>query len=488
MGSLAIFLVIAHSAVVVALTLRVLARRQAAGVAMAWLLFILLAPLLGALLYLMIGERRLGRRWITRAEAQRVVMAQRFAELADVSAVDPALLGTSGEQVARLAGQLGSIPVMSGHRIDLFSEPDPILSGLIDDIDRCQRWCSLEFYIWHRAGRVLDVVNALIRAAERGVKVTALMDGLGSRPFTRSDAAQAMRAAGIEVIVVLPVAAPRMVVARADLRNHRKIAVFDEVVAWTGSFNLADPLEFGRSAGVGPWIDAMVRIEGPACSVLGAMSEAMASLQQGDDHRVPQGVGTVLARSHNGDRESAAGVMLQPFASGPGYALEHVESVLLTAVYAARTELILTTPYFAPGEALLTALCSAARRGVAVTLIVPLRCDSRLVQFASASYFSELLAAGVRIERFNGGLLHTKSMVVDGELSVFGTVNLDLRSFHLNFELSLLIYDRDFAARLRALQHSYLQRCTRLDAVAWNDRGLARRILENAMQLVTPVL
>jgi cardiolipin synthase len=180
--------------------------------------------------------------------------------------------------------------------------------------------------------------------------------------------------------------------------------------------------------------------------------------------------------------------MLQPFASGPGFALEHVESVLLTAVYAARTELILTTPYFAPGEALLTALCSAARRGVAVTLIVPLRCDSRLVQFASASYFSELLAAGVRIERFNGGLLHTKSMVVDGELSVFGTVNLDLRSFHLNFELSLLIYDRDFAARLRALQHSYLQRCTRLDAVAWNDRGLARRILENAMQLVTPVL
>jgi len=490
MGSTAIFLMVLHGIAVVTLTVRVLSRRQPAGVAMAWLLCVLLAPVLGALVYLMIGERRLGRRWIERAEAQRVVMAERFAALADASAVDPALLGTTGEPVARLAVDLGSIPVMSGHRVTLYDDSGPILQGLIDDIDQCVSHCSLEFYIWHRAGRVLDVVDALIRAAQRGVRVTALMDGLGSRPFARSAAAHAMRQAGIETIVVLPVAAPRLIVARADLRNHRKIAVFDDRVAWSGSFNLADPLEFGRKAGVGPWIDAMVRMEGPVCSVLGALTHAMASLQLGPDRPLP-GVSTrqtTPATDGAGHADAASGVRLQPFASGPGFASEHVESVLLTAVYSARSELLLTTPYFAPGDALLTALCSAARRGVAVTLIVPLKCDSRLVQYAAASYFTELLEAGVRIERFDGGLLHTKSMVVDGELAIFGTVNLDLRSFHLNFELSLLIYDRGFAARLRALQHRYLARCERLDLVAWKGRGLGRRLLENAVQLVAPVL
>jgi cardiolipin synthase len=160
----------------------------------------------------------------------------------------------------------------------------------------------------------------------------------------------------------------------------------------------------------------------------------------------------------------------------------------LSAIYSARHELILTTPYFAPGESIVMALRSAARRGVAVTLIVPLRCDSRLVQYASASYFSDLLAAGIRIERFDGGLLHTKSVVVDGEFAVFGTVNLDLRSFHLNFELSTLIYDRGVAERLLALQRSYLGQCKPLDAILWEGRGLGRRILENAAQLASPLL
>jgi cardiolipin synthase len=271
------------------------------------------------------------------------------------------------------------------------------------------------------------------------------------------------------------------------LRNHRKLAVFDHHIAWTGSFNMADPLEFKRDAGVGPWIDAMVRIEGPSCAVLGAMTAAMAFLQQGS-HGKDLGVSLEALERAAGVLDDRGPVALQPFASGPGFAYQHVESVLLSAIYSARHELILTTPYFAPGESIVMALRSAARRGVAVTLIVPLRCDSRLVQYASASYFSDLLAAGIRIERFDGGLLHTKSVVVDGEFAVFGTVNLDLRSFHLNFELSTLIYDRGMAERLLALQRSYLRQCKPLDAILWEGRGLGRRILENAAQLASPLL
>jgi cardiolipin synthase len=468
-----------HVAVFVAVTLRVLARRSPPGVSMAWLLMVLLVPVAGLVLYVMIGERRLGRRWIERAEAERAALASRYRRLAADALLDPADTGPVGEPVARLAQSLGAIPVMRGHRIELLSDSDLILRTLIDDVDACRERCSLEFYIWHEGGRVDELIAALIRAAGRGVAVTALMDGLGSRPFIQRGAADPMRAAGIEVVVVLPASALRMAVARADLRNHRKIAVFDDRIAWTGSANLADPRHFKREAGVGQWVDAMVRIQGPSCALLGAISNAMAVLQAGPRLRDDRGA----------DHGQVAGpVALQAYPSGPGFAYQHVESVILTAIYAARRELVLTTPYFAPGESVVTALRTAANRGVDVVLLLPWQCDSRLVQQASASYFDELLAAGVRIHRFHGGLLHTKSMVIDRELSVFGTVNFDLRSFHLNFELSMLIYDRPFAEELLALQRRYLEDCELLDLDAWRARPFWRRMVENAAQLASPLL
>jgi cardiolipin synthase len=199
--------------------------------------------------------------------------------------------------------------------------------------------------------------------------------------------------------------------------------------------------------------------------------------------------GSGLRDEREAEHAPAAGsVALQAYPSGPGFAYHHVESVILTAIYAARRELVLTTPYFAPGESVATALRSAARRGVDVLLILPWQCDSRMVQFASASYFDELLAAGVRIQRFHGGLLHTKLMVVDRELSVFGTVNFDLRSFHLNFELSMLIYDRPFADELLGLVRLYLQDCEPMDLRAWRGRPAWRRVVENAAQLASPLL
>jgi cardiolipin synthase len=474
-----LLLALSHLAVFVAVTLRVLARRNPPGVAMAWILMVLLVPVAGLVLYVMIGERRLGRRWIERAEAERAALARRFARIAADAVLDPADTGPVGEPVARLAQSLGAIPPMRGHRVELLSDGDAILQALIADVEACRERCSLEFYIWHEGGRMDDLIAALGRAAARGVAVTALMDGLGSRPFVQRGHAQRLRAAGVEVVVVLPASALRMAVARADLRNHRKIAVFDDRVAWTGSFNLADPRHFRREAGVGQWVDAMIRIQGPTAAVLGAISNAMAVLQAG-----PR-----LRDEREADHGPIAGpVALQAYPSGPGFAFQHVESVILTAIYAARRELILTTPYFAPGESVVTALRSAARRGVDVELLLPWRCDSRLVQHASAAYFDELLAAGVRIHRFHGGLLHTKSMVIDRELSVFGTVNFDLRSFHLNFELSMLIYDREVAEALLALQHRYLEDCEPLDLRAWRARPFWRRMVENAAQLASPVL
>ncbi len=165
-----------------------------------------------------------------------------------------------------------------------------------------------------------------------------------------------------------------------------------------------------------------------------------------------------------------------------------IDALLLAAIYAARREIVLTTPYFVPGEALLTALRSAALRGVAVVLVVPERIDSRLVRYASQAYNEDLLAVGVRILHFRDGLLHTKSMVVDEEITVFGTVNLDLRSFELNFEVSLIAYDREFSSAARALQRAYEARSVPLELNAWRARPRLRRLLENAVQTMSPLL
>ena len=157
-------------------------------------------------------------------------------------------------------------------------------------------------------------------------------------------------------------------------------------------------------------------------------------------------------------------------------------------MFEAREELIITTPYLVPDESIVTALISAATRGVAVTQIIPEHSDSLLIRYASAAHFDELLTAGVRIARFRGGLLHTKSITMDGEFSVFGSVNLDMRSLWLNFEISYLVYDREFTSRLRALQNSYLQQCGFLELETWRRRGAGQRLAEDALRLASPLL
>jgi phosphatidylserine/phosphatidylglycerophosphate/cardiolipin synthase-like enzyme len=181
-------------------------------------------------------------------------------------------------------------------------------------------------------------------------------------------------------------------------------------------------------------VDAMVRVEGPAAWALEAVSLSLTALQTGADFAPPPPP----------DLPPAGSSLVQIFPSGPQSSSRHIEQLLLAAIYSARREVVLTTPYFIPSEALLTALRSAAMRGVRVVLIVPARVDSMLVRYAGNAYFNDLLAAGVEVLCFGDGLLHTKSMVIDGEVTIFGTVNLDLRSFELNFEVSLIAYDVDF--------------------------------------------
>lgn len=471
-------LTLLHVAVLLAVALRLFSRRNTNGSALAWLLLVILVPVVGVVMYLLIGERRLGRTWMRRAIAMQPQVLEWARGIPAASLAAPDSLAPGAQGICRLASGAVGMPLMAGHRLQLLPDSESSMQALIADIDAATASVHTEFYIWSAGGFVDEFVAALARAAQRGVACSALMDSLGSRPFFKSESVARLRAAGVRVVEVLPVNPLRALFVRFDLRDHRKIAVIDRRIAYTGSMNIADPRFFKQDAGVGEWVDAMVRVEGPAAWALEAVSLSLTALQTGADFAPPPPP----------DLPPAGSSLVQIFPSGPQSSSRHIEQLLLAAIYSARREVVLTTPYFIPSEALLTALRSAAMRGVRVVLIVPARVDSMLVRYAGNAYFNDLLAAGVEVLCFGDGLLHTKSMVIDGEVTIFGTVNLDLRSFELNFEVSLIAYDMDFSAATRELQARYAARSTPIDQAQWLARPWWRRTLENAVQMMSPLL
>jgi cardiolipin synthase len=381
-----------------------------------------------------------------------------------------------------LAHAIAGIPAIPGSHLELIEDTDAVMQAIIKDIDRAQRTVHMEFYIWHGGGLADQVAEAVLRAAGRGVTCRILVDAVGSHDFLCSKLAKRLRRGGVAVAAALPGGFIRGLFVRFDLRLHRKIVVVDGDVAYTGSLNMVDPRFFKQDVGVGQWIDAMVRVRGPAVEGLSVTfiedweletSEGLDKIAKAEDVRVLASQGTTT---------------VQVIPSGPLVRTEAIRQILLMAIYGARRELILTTPYFVPDETLITALTSAARRGVDVTLIVPARVDSLLVRLASQAHQGDLIEAGVRVALFNGGLLHTKSITVDGQYSLFGSLNLDPRSLHLNFEITLAVYDADFTIKLRRLQESYLKNSTDMDLGLWRARARWRQVVENAARLFSPLL
>ena len=472
----------AHVALQVALAWRVIMQRRPTGESLAWVMVIFGFPIVGPLAYLTIGELRLGRRRARRFVELYPPIRKWLADLPQRSLVDWSRLDPQFESLSQLGQSLIGVPSLRGNHVELINDWQHVFARLIADIDAAQRTCHLEFYIWINGGEADKVGDALVEAASRGVVCRVLVDALGSRAFLKSEQAARLRKAGVQVQAALPGGLLRAPFVRFDLRLHRKIVAIDGRVAYTGSLNLVDPRFFKKDAGVGEWVDAMVRIEGPAVEALAITFLADWFVETNSDLAELQATGDAHPQPSRGD------CTVQVMPSGPALATDAVEQMLITAIYAAREELVLTTPYFVPSEPLSLALIAAARRGVKVILVIPARIDSLLVRFASGAFKGDMLRAGVRIMLFADGLLHTKSITVDSSHSLFGSVNLDPRSMRLNFEILLALYDPEFTATLRELQQHYIDRSHMMDLARYQRRPRLRRIGENFARLLSPLL
>lgn len=465
---------------------RVIMGKRGVGETLAWVMLILGIPVVGWIMYLLIGELRLGASREKRYQKLSNAVQRRLQALEPIESQVPwSSIDREYFQIAKTGRGTLNFPILPGNQLELFEDWQQVFDQIIADIDSATTNCDLQFYIWHSGGRTQDVVSAIERARSRGVQCRILVDSLGSWNFLHSDEAKQLAAAGAEVREALPSRLWRLPFVRYDLRMHRKLVLIDDQIAWTGSLNLIDPRFFKREAGVGQWVDAMVRVRGP---IVEGLAIVFQTDWQTEDEQGSEDVDCLPDLTEGGPPAPVGSSVVQVLPSGPAFAVDAIEQILLTAVYSARRELIITSPYFVPSESLTLALASAAQRGVAVTVIVPAKVDSKLVRFASRALRDQLLAAGVRLIFFHEGLLHTKSLTIDGTTSLFGTLNMDPRSLRLNFEVTLAIYDPKFTAQLRALQQRYIAQGQELNMTQWQNRGLHMRILENLAKLLSPLL
>ncbi|MBK1859340.1 cardiolipin synthase [Cerasicoccus arenae] len=463
-------------------SLRVIMLQRSVGATLAWVSVMLLVPYFGVGIYLLMGELRLGKRREKRIAQLISPYKSWISSLSEGYQVDWSEAHEAAKALDRLALQTEGTPTLPGNRLELLDDCEGVLRAIIEDVNRAEETLYMEFYIWHNGGVADEVLEAVIKAAQRGVITRLLLDSVGSKDFLKSTACANARQEGVEIVEALPAGILRALFRRQDLRLHRKIIIVDGHIAYTGSLNLVDARFFKQDAGVGQWIDLMVRVQGPAVEVLATTFLADWDIET-DGRQIDLNEDTGVKR-----QPANGPAMVQVVPSGPGFYPDAIYQLLLSTIYSAREELIITTPYFVPDDALHSALCTAAARGVKVTVVLPEHNDSRLVRYASRSYFDSLLAAGVRIMRFRDGLLHAKTITVDQDFCLIGSVNFDMRSVWLNHEVTLFVYNHAFTDQLRYCQHQYISQSDELTAEEWSKRPTATRVLESIIRLTSPLL
>ena len=448
--------------------------RRTPAAAKGWLLLTFFEPWVGLVVYLLIGRASLPRGRRRQVAKLPQVMAPVRARLANHPNVFHPEVGEALAPVVTLAENLGQMPILGGNEVELLVDYDGTIARLVADIDRAEHHVHLLFYIFVDDAATAPIIEALGRAAKRHVRCRVLADSIGSRVALRTLAPK-LTALGVAVHGMLPFRFLPGKMTRPDLRNHRKIAVIDGRVGYTGSQNLVGAV---YKEGI-TYEELMVRLTGPIVLELQFVFAADWFLETGD----------VLG----GEEEFpgppiAGGVPAQALPSGPDFPTQNNQRLIVALIHAARKRVVLTTPYFIPDEPLFQALETVQLRGVEVHLVVSEKEDQFFVALAQQSYYEQMLEAGVQIHLYHKNFLHAKHLSIDDSVAVIGTSNLDIRSFVLNAELMLMVYDRALVARLAAEQERTFANCRLLTLETWQARSFGRKFAQNLARLLSPLL
>lgn len=437
---------------------------------LAWVTVLLLLPLIGIILYLFFGRSIKNTRMISRRNRKKLKRIEN-GRAVDIRKLD---YDETTKQQIKLARSLTGAYYYSNNDVEIFTDGKSKFERLVEDIRNAKSSINLQYYIFEDDSIGKRIADELIKKAAEGVEVRIIYDHVGSF-HVRKKFFRRLQKAGIEVHPFFKVNFP-LLGYRLNWRNHRKIAVIDGEIGYIGGMNVADRYVDGGKFGV--WRDAHLRIVGPGVASL--------LYSFGVDWNF---MGQPLIENPKTEAANAAGdVGLQLITSGPTNQWSNVELMFHKAISSAKSKVYIQTPYFLPTEGLLKALVTVALANIDVRIMIPMRTDSAILRYASFSYISECLRAGIKFYLFKPGMLHSKVMIVDDELTSVGSTNFDFRSFEHNFESNLFIYSKDFNSRMTEVFLADQSDSVRVRPADWKKRPLLKKWVESVLRLLSPIL
>ena len=479
---IALLIAVIHAIIVFVAAVRISATRPPSS-AIAWVLAIAFMPLIGITWFLLIGAGRLPEhRRLKQQEVNRLAL-ERTENLGEVghSAAWPPYLATGVE----LTRRLGALPMVGGNRWRLHPDYDSNFTAMADDIDLATEMVNVEFYILVLDPVTQPVFDAMARAVQRGVRVRVMSDHVASlRNANHRGTLKALKAMGAEYEAMLPLRPFKGQWQRPDLRNHRKLITIDHRIGWMGSINLVQS-SYGLKKNIKRglhWHDLMVRLEGP---VVRELDVIFAADWFSETNELIDLDTTPIVLPDDDDPDAPRDDM-QVVPSGPSFENDINLKLFVYLINSAQRRLSITSPYFVPDEATMMAIVTAASRGVHVELFVSEIGDQFMVFHAQRSYYEELLKAGVTIWLYKAPtVLHAKHFTVDDDVAVIGSSNMDIRSFALDMESSLLVHGRSFVDALNAIDDDYRANSTQLLMSAWKARPGMAKIWDSLMRMTS---
>lgn len=476
--SLVGWLAIAEVAWIVGVCTWIIFERRSPVATLAWVFGLAWLPYVGIMVYLLIGPRRLVRKKRRHAAARS---RARQASYVKQGAAEPAVPRPAADdrlgQFMHLVERAGEGPPLRCDGLELLPTGDACFARIEQAIAAARHHVHLEYYLWDPdaiGGRWRDL---LCDTARRGVQVRLLLDAIGSSNARRRFLAP-LRQAGGEVAWFNPLRVARFRPGLFNFRTHRKIVVCDGTVGFTGGINVSAS-HSAAAMGAAAYRDTHLLIAGPPVGWLQSVFLEDWDFATGRD----------LTRSeYFPELPPAAGPWVQIIASGPDHDMYAIHKFYFAAIATARERVLVTTPYFVPDEAICSALMTASLRGVEVRVLVPKHTDSRLLTAAARSYYEELARVGVRIYECAPPMLHAKTLVVDNDIAVVGTANLDNRSLRLNFEVIAAVYDAQVARQLTTVLDAHLAQAEEYRLGRARTASLAKRLAESTARLFSPLL
>lgn len=471
-----------YLAVLVVICLRIIYETRSANKALAYLLFAIFIPVIGIVFYLLFGVNY----WRKKLYAKKMSEDEKILDQLknDISLYNEESVqlqqlvdADNIELAAMLIKDLHS-PLTRKNSVKLLVNGEQKFPEVMKVLQEAKHHIHLEYYIYEQDEIGTAIIELLIQKAKEGVQVRFIYDDFGS-PSIKKKIEKRMKEAGMEVNPFHKVHF-YLLANRLNFRNHRKIIVVDGQTGFVGGINVSDKYINNKKNKLF-WRDTHLRIDGPGVYYLQYLFISSwnfccpHSLKAEQLHFVPNKV-------------SKEDIYVQVAASGPDSSEPSVLFSILQAIYLAKQELLITTPYFIPGDSILEALRVAALSGLSVKLLVPGICDSKFVNAASKSNYNDLLQAGVEIYLYQKGFVHAKTLVADGKLSIIGTANMDYRSFELNFEVNAIIYDQKFAEEMRTVFFDDLKHTEKIDPERWYKRSVYEQFPEKIARLFSPIM